>query len=241
MNETGSTRMELLAQITQIEADLDAGRYRPGPWSRAIAAIRATPQPVRESLSADLSRVSRKLHMRGGRATMGVAAAMTLEACALAASCILIGVGRAASSNLLALCGTAIAISALQPIVKVAVGRVLGVDYEYAYLSGVEPRFKMAYGTYVARLRWARIALHLSGAAGSPIAAFAGALFTRGPLPLASAISWDAGWVIVAINLVSLAAGLTGIARLGPLRTADASCGVAGTEIREALAISPRA
>ncbi|MGH7813931.1 MAG: hypothetical protein ACREQI_08020 [Candidatus Binataceae bacterium] len=235
MNATDTQREELLAQIAKIEADLDAGRYRPGPWSRTVAAVRAAPIPVRESLSADISRVSSKLHLRGGRVTMPVAAAMALEIVALAAGIALVIAGRIVASNLLALCGLALAVTALQPIVKVAAGRMLGVGYEYAYLKGVEPRFKMAYGSYLACPRGSRVVFHLSGAIGSPLGALIAALIANGSLPLTATIAWWTFWVVVAINLASLAIGLAGIARIGPLRTADASCGVAGAEIREAM------
>jgi len=238
MESADGTRAELLARIEQVEGEIDADRYRPGPWTLVVASLRGAPQPIRESLSADVSRVSRKLHLRGGRATMPVAAAITIESIALAVGGTMAAAGCLAASNVLALTGGAIAVTALQPIVKVAAGRMLGVGYEYAYLKGMEPRFKMEYGSYLSRPRGARVLFHLSGSIGSPAAALAVALFARGRIPLTAEISWAAFWVMAAINVASLALGLAGIGRIGPLRTADTSCGVAGAEIREAIATS---
>ena len=58
---------ELREKLAAIENQIDRGRYVPGPWAKLIKEIATRPQLERRYLSHDVSRVSRKLHLRGGR------------------------------------------------------------------------------------------------------------------------------------------------------------------------------
>ena len=126
---------------------------------------------------------------------------------------------------------------AFQPLVKVAIGTALGVGYDYAYLYGIEPRFKMSFGSYLAEPRWKRILLHLSGMAGTPLGVMLVAMAAGAKLPVSALICWAAFWIAVAINLVSLVAATLGVRRLGTFRADDTSGGAAGIELREALGL----
>jgi hypothetical protein len=226
---------ELRIAITEIERAIDTGAYRPGPWARALTQARAASASQRQAISADISRVSRKLHLRRGRKTIKAQTGFMIEAAAVALGDFLLALGIHSSSNVVAIAGMAIWVVALQPLVKVATGAALGVGYDYAYLANGEPRFKMEYGTYIARPRWARIVLHLSGAVGSPLGAWLAARLVRDALPATYWIALVVFWMVNALNLALLVAGLAGVKRLGVSRTVDTSCGAAGAEIREAL------
>jgi hypothetical protein len=226
---------ELRIAITEIERAIDTGAYRPGPWARVLTRARAAPASERRAISADVSRVSRKLHLRRGRKTIKAQTGFMIEAAAVALGDFLLALGIHSSSNVAAIAGMAIWVVALQPLVKVATGAALGVGYDYAYLANGEPRFKMEYGSYIAQPRWARITLHLSGAVGSPLGAWLAATLVRDALPATYWIALVVFWMVNALNLALLVAGLAGVKRLGVSRTVDTSCGAAGAEIREAL------
>jgi hypothetical protein len=70
---------ELRVRLDAIERDIDAENYRPGPWDRLIADIRSEPDSTRSALAEDISRVSRKLHLRSGRRTIPLASAIAIE------------------------------------------------------------------------------------------------------------------------------------------------------------------
>ena len=191
----------------------------------------------RRELSDDLTRVSRKLHERGKR-TFSATTAYQAEAAFAVVGAIVLGFGVHRQSNLLVILAAAIWTTAFQPLIKVGVGRLLGVGYEYAYLYGVEPRFKMRFGEYLARPRYARLLLHLSGMIGSPLGAWLPILFIGDSMKIAEYVCWAIFWVVVAINAGSFIAMLTGQAyRAGRLRLADGSGGSAAIEVREALEI----
>lgn len=226
---------DLRSAITEIERAIDSGTYRPGPWARVLTQARAASASERSAISADVSRVSRKLHLRRGRKTIKAQTGFAIEAAAVAVGDILLALGIHRSSNVAAIAGMAIWVMALQPLVKVATGAALGVGYDYAYLANGEPRFKMEYGSYIAQPRWARVALHLSGAVGSPLGAWLAARLVRDTLPVTYWITIVVFWMVNALNLSLFVAGLAGIKRLGVSRTVDTSCGAAGAELREAL------
>src|SRR6202011_6332563 len=103
-----------------------------------------------------------------------------------------------------------------QPLVKIAVGYLLGVEYEYAYLYGVEPRFKMRFGDYIAAPRWARIVLHLSGTIGSPLGAWLAKVCLPTDLSIAIMVSAAIFWIVIAVNITSFLVALAGVKKLGP-------------------------
>jgi len=192
----------------------------------------------RRPLSEDLSRVSRKLHQRVRRQTIPVETGYLAEATFAVVGAILLGVGVTHQSNLLVILAALIWTLAFQPLVKVGVGHLLGIGYEYAYLYGAEPRFKMRFGDYVAQPRYARLLLHLSGMIGSPIGAWLPTLFVDPSMRIATYVCWAVFWTVVAINVGAFIAILAGITRqVGSILLADSSGGAAALELREALEI----
>ncbi|MGH7906517.1 MAG: hypothetical protein ACREP6_07790 [Candidatus Binataceae bacterium] len=227
--------MDLRARLAAIEQEIDSGRYSPGPWAHLVREIRSRRRSERAALAIDVSRISRKLHMRGGRRTMAIEAALLIELCLMMLGALILGIGLAADSNAAAIIGMILWVMAFQPTLKMSCGRILGIGYEYAYLAGVEPRFKMAYGAYLAAPRWARILTHLAGTIGSPLGALCGWLLTTRRLDIAADVSGVIFWILVAINVVAFATAIAGIRKLGSLRADWSSGGSAGLEIREAI------
>ena len=172
---------------------------------------------------------------RGGRKTVSAQTGLIIETGAVALGGLLLTLGVRESSSAAAIAGVALSVLAFQPMIKVATGSALGVGYDYAYLAHGEPRFNMKYGSYLGQPRRARIVVHISGAVGSPLGAYSGAMLARDRLPVAYMVAMIAFWAINALNMVLLVAGVAGIKRLGVSRTVDTSCGAAGAEIRQAL------
>ena len=222
-------------RLEKIEQDLHGGRYQAGHWEALIRQVKSGSADIRCALTEDLSRASRSLHLRSGRRTLPLANGIAAELFATALGAALLWFAFAARSSAAAVAAVFIWVATFQPLLKIIVGTMLGVRYEYAYLLGIEPRFKMQFGTYVAASRWKRIALHTSGMIGSPLAAALVAMMVRGRLPVAAAVSWIVFGLVAAVNVVMMIAALAGIRRVGPLRTADGSGGAAGWELREAL------
>lgn len=222
-------------RLSEIEMTLDGGGYRPGPWARLVADLKNEPQPERRALSADVSRVSRKLHRRAHRRTVPFAAGIALEAIGVIVGGILLSAGVHHGSVIEAVAGAALWVTAFQPLVKVAAGYALGVGYEYAYLYGFEPRFKMRFGEYLAAPRAVRVVLHLAGTVGSPLGLWFAAIAVRGEMPRTADAFVIAAWLLIALNAVFFAVGVTGARRIGSHRTHDTSGGAAGIEIREAM------
>lgn len=226
---------ELRAELSRIEHAIDTSTYQSGPWRQLLTRTRAASDEERRAISDDITRISRKLHLRRNRKTVSAQTGIMLEVAAIGLGGVLLAIGIRMSSNVAGIAGLALWVMAFQPIVKVAIGTALGVGYDYAYLQRGEPRFKMKYGSYLARPRSARIALHLSGAIGSPLGAYLSALLVRDSLPVTYMAATRVFWLVSMINLALLVAGLSGSKRLGGYRTVDSSCGAAGAEIREAL------
>ena len=227
------------AQLLEMEKAIDAGAYQPGPWDRFIRAARNQPPAVRLALAEDAGRVSRKLHLRNGRATMPLERAILWESSATIIGAILLGAGVAWRSNVLALLGALTWTTTYQPLFKVAVGTALGMSFDYAYLEGsFEPRFKITYGTYLARPRWARILFHLSGIVGSPLGIYLASVLMAPNLPTSAKVCDVIFWIFNAVNLLALVGGTMGRRKLGPVRVAISSGGVAGAELHDAFTIA---
>src|SRR5713226_7828249 len=90
---------KLRSEISEIEHAIDSGAYRPGPWARLLTRARATSGADRLAISADVSRVSRKLHLRGGRKTISAQTGVTIEAAAIGLGYFLLTLGVYVSSN----------------------------------------------------------------------------------------------------------------------------------------------
>ncbi len=238
MEENAEALRAIREQMEAIERDLDAGSYRAGPWSRLTRQVRALPIDARRAVAEDLSRVSRKLHLRGGRRTLSVRAAYIAEAVLAVAGAVILALGAGNRSNVLVIVAALIWTTAFQPLVKIGAGQLLGIGYEYAYLYGVEPRFKMRFGEYLAKPRYARLLLHLSGMIGSPIGAILPILFIAPSMRVAILFCWALFWIVAAINIAAFVAVLAALRdRVGSVRLSDSSGGLAALELREALEI----
>ena len=183
-----------------------------------------------------MTRVSDKLHQRKHAARFPFWIGLAFEAIGTAAGVGLLQLGLGRAHTGLVIASSIILTITLQPLIKIAVGSLVGVRYSHFFFFGIEPRFKMRYGTYLSAERWRRVLLHLSGTVGSPLAFWWVALRTEGTLPRASAICWALFLLLVAIQVSAFLLGIAGVRRLGPLGAVrHTSGGAAAYEIREAV------
>jgi hypothetical protein len=226
---------DLRGRLAAIERTLDDGSYRPGPWRALVRDIRSAMFFERAALAEDVSRVSDKLHLRKRRRRVAMNTGILLEIVATMIGGLLMILGVGARSNAMAFLGAIFWMIAFEPLIKLMVGRLMGVHYDYFYLLAIEPRLKMRYGTYLARPRLLRIVVHLSGTVGSPLAAYLTYWMLSHSLTGAAAFCFGAFWVLVIINVVNFVASLLGMHRIGPMPLAMSSAGSAAIEIREGL------
>jgi hypothetical protein len=228
---------DLRGRILAIERAVDDGSYRPGPWHALVHDIRNSMLLERAEVADDVSRVSRKLHLRKKRRHVPMKVGLLLEIVATSLGALVMMIGVGARSNVLAVIGALVWIVTLEPLIKVMAGSLLGVHYDYVYLLAIEPRLKMRYGTYLTRPRLFRVIFHLAGTIGSPLAAYVAYLILSHWLPVAAAFCLGAFWVLVAINVVNFVAALAGVHRVGPMPLSLSSAGSAAQEIREGLGL----
>jgi hypothetical protein len=226
---------DLRARIRTIESDVISGSYRPGAWTRLLDEILRRPRAERAALSDEVSRTSRALHRRHVSITAPVRLALALEIGLAALGAIVIALAGRVDSNALGAAGALAWITAFQPLVKFATGRALGIEYDYVYLLGPEPRFKMKYGSYVAAPRWLRVLHHLSGTLGSPLGALLGWAVMPSKLGFAHAFCVWSFWALVALNVVLLTLGLCGVRRVFGYGMTLSSGGAAARELREGV------
>jgi hypothetical protein len=220
-------------RLTTIEAALDRGDYKPGPWRRLLDEIRDSPQTERAALADDLSRVSRKLHLRKPRRTTNVVGAILLEALAGIVGGILVAAALTRGSTLLALVGMGLWVMAFEPLIKLSVGTALGVEYDYAYLyGGVEPRFKMKFGSYLSLAPLRRAIVQFAGTLGSPLGALIAARLYEPTLPTARVVSLIVFWLVLLTNVSGVVSELAGVRRLGKMRLPPGSANEMVTELR---------
>lgn len=161
---------ELYNALKTIESNLDNDSYHPGPWGALLEEAATRPREERLQLSDAVTRVSDKLHARKQHPSTSAEVGIAAEILATGAALVLLALGlRAESLGALSVSAAILAVT-FQPLLKVAVGQLLGIRYSYAYLWKIEPRFKMQYGTYLAAKRWQRVAVHASGCVGTPLA-----------------------------------------------------------------------
>ena len=230
-------RERIRDRVAEVERQVDEKRYHPGPWDRILKDTRALAREDRVLLKGELTRVSSKLHRREGRATLSVTAGVVAEAALTMLGVVAIILGIHNQSNVSGIIAALIWMMTFQPLIKVGVGYLLGIEYEYAYFYGVEPRFKMRFGDYIAAPRWARIVLHLSGTIGSPLGAWLAMVCMPSDLRIAIDVSLAILVLVVAVNLVQMITALAGVKKLGPFRASFSSGGSAALELREALEI----
>src|SRR5271168_1278234 len=143
-------RERLRDRLVQIERQIDEKSYRPGPWDKLLKDARMLPREDREALKEEFTRVSAKLHRRDGKRTLSFTAGLVAETALTVVGGVLVILATRDHSNLLAILAAGIWMMTFQPLVKVGLGYLLGVGYEYVYFNGAEPRFKMRYGDYLA-------------------------------------------------------------------------------------------
>jgi hypothetical protein len=198
--------------------------------------LRGLPRPERESLAPEISRVSRRLHRRRYRHTISVSLGVLLEAWTGIIGGLLIALGLADRANSPAILGTLMWVCSFEPLIKVSVGTTLGIEYDYVYLWGwIEPRFKTAYGSYLAQPPIKRALFHFSGMIGSPLGVGLAAYLTRRELPAANIIAWVCFWITLVPNLAALVAASFGLRRIGRLWLPEGSPTAGVIELRYAL------
>jgi hypothetical protein len=232
-----AAREEVRDRIAAIEQEVDQGRYRPGPWEATMGLARRLPRADRAALADEISRVSAKLHARKGIRKVPLGAGLAAEIAGAVAGVILLVFAIGYGSSWAAILAAIVWMVTLEPLVKITAGYLLGIDYEYVYLFGVEPRFKMRYGDYMAAPRWARVVLHLAGTVGAPLGAWLPSVCVGSELWRAADLCWVIFWILVAVNVASFCAALFGVRRVGPLRLALSSGGAAAFEFKEAMEI----
>jgi hypothetical protein len=116
---------DLQKRLAAIEADLDAGPCRAGPWDEFVGQMHRRPSNERRTLAADVSRVSRKLHSGNGRRRFSASAGVGLELLATGASSAILAIGVARGWNLAVLTAAAVWVTTFQPLAKLLVGPAL--------------------------------------------------------------------------------------------------------------------
>lgn len=229
----------LVETLRDIERRLDSGTYRPGQWAKFVRSAVQHPHSDRLAISDQVSRVSDKLHLRKGWRSISFSQGIAAETGAAVIGGVLLWYSVASVSNAFALLAAIILATAFQPVVKIAVGYILGIRYSYTYFWYIEPRFKMRYGTYLVRPRWRRVLFHLSGAVGSPLAFRLVAFLATPTLPLTALICQALFWATAATQIIPLAAGIFGLRPFGMRRLSRlTSAGLAGIELREGFRAS---
>lgn len=223
----------LKERLLAVERDLDTGRYRKGAWQRLIGEIERLSHEDKVQLGGDVSRVSRKLHGQNGFPALPFEIGYVAEAILFVISVFLLFqdalIARVVGVGLLAL--------TLQPLMKVTMGLLLGVRYDYTYLWYFEPRFKMRYGTYLLLPGTGRILLHLVGSLPTPIAMWVGYMVLQGYhdyLGLAMLVLF---FLAVVLQIGAFVAELLGLRMIGPFRLSQlTSPATAAAELKKLLA-----
>ncbi len=228
-------REQIRDRITEVERQIDDKSYRPGPWDKLLKDARMLPREERAALKEEITRVSGKLHRRDEKRTLSFATGLIAEAVLTVVGGIFLVLAIHNQSNAFGIIAAFIWMMTFQPLVKIGVGYLLGVGYEYAYFYNAEPRFKMRFGDYLAAPRWARIVLHLSGTIGSPLGAWLVLICLPSDLRIAIDVCWAIFWIVVAVNIAGFIVALAGVKKLGPMKASAGSGGAAALELREAL------
>jgi hypothetical protein len=155
--------------LSQIENELAEGVYRPGGWAGFLRVARWPPRAERLAMSPDVTRVSDKLHKRRHAFRLPFWVGLAEEAAGTVVGGALLEAGLDRRSTAFVIASAVILTITLQPLVKIAVGCLIGIRYSHFFFFGAEPRFKMRYGTYLGAERWGRVLLHLSGGIGIPL------------------------------------------------------------------------
>jgi hypothetical protein len=225
----------LLTRIRAIESAANSGSYRPGEWTRRVNEVQRLKRADRVALIEDVSRASLVLHRRHVARTISIRRAISVEVILAVVGAMLIVLGGAKDSSVLGAIGAFAWMAAFQPLIEYTTGRALGIEYEYAYLFGIEPRLKMRYGSYLAAPRWARVLLHVAGTLGSPLGALLGWAVMPPQFVAARYFCLGAFSAFTLVNLVLLIAGLAGVRKVCGFGMTLSSGGGTAREIREGI------
>ena len=219
--------------VAEIENALDSNTYTRGRWQAFLErAATASPDEL-VPLESSITRVSEKLHQRTSPSTMPFERALAFEILVLLGGFAILTVAASTGSAVGFAAAAACLVVTLQPLLKVATGLAFQLAFSYAYLWGVEPRFKLKYGTYLAASHWKRVSYHVSGMLGSPFAWLIVSVVARPSHPTLSGVLW---WLAVLHMLFIVGqfllavAGVRRVPLLGLLRLG--SGGAAGWELR---------
>jgi hypothetical protein len=229
---------ELQTMLSQIEHALDTDSYTPGPWARFVRQAKQEPETERARLAADVTRVSNKLHSRKYRYTMPFLPAFIAEMGLNLLATPLLRAGVRQQAPWLVGVATYILASTMQPLIKIMVGSALGVRYSYVYAEGMEPRFKMAYGTYLAAPAGKRAAVQASGTVGTPLALGLIATQTHPTMPRTTTVMRVLFWFLILAQVLPFIGGLINLRHPAWYRryVQKTSGGNAGIEVRGMLA-----
>ena len=223
----------LRALLAAIAADLQAGTYRIGSWRAFVEQARGAPLQASRDLSTLISAVSNLIHSRRALHTYPLGALTVVEIVCMLGGFFALAAGARRDSWVLLTIAAALLVLTLQPLVKVACGRALGLSYSYGFTMGGEPRYKLAFGTYLAATPARRILFHLSGTLGSVLGLLLVATTCVESLPALGRVLFGLAALHAAVQVVFFAmvsAGRDRFFGFGPLRFSSA--GAAADEWR---------
>ncbi len=219
--------------LAEIEDALDSNTYSRGRWQIFLERAAAASPDKLVPLESSITRVSEKLHQRTSPSTIPFELALAFEILASLGGFAILTVAASTGSAVGFVAAAVCLVVTLQPILKVATGMAFQLAFAYAYLWGVEPRFKMKYGTYLVAPRWKRVSYHVSGMLGSPFAWFIVSATARPSHPTLSGVLFWLAVVHLAFVVSQFLLAIGGVDRvplLGLLRLG--SGGAAGWELR---------
>jgi len=156
--------------LKEVENSLDNATYRKGDWQQLVNSSWNVDRSVILSVKEDITRVSNKLHQQKGPGKLPFWPGYVFECIASFAGILCLF----SEYPFVKLAGVVMLALGLQPLIKVTTGLLLGVSYAYTYFLNMEPRFKMNYGSYLCLPGVQRVALHLAGGVGTPLAMLMG-------------------------------------------------------------------
>src|SRR5271170_5673134 len=109
---------DLSGRLAAIEHAVDNGSYRQGPWQALVRDIRNSMFFERAAVADDVSRVSRKLHLRKPRRRVSMNAGLLMEIAATTLGGLVMMLGVSMRSNWLAFLGALIWMVTFQPLIK---------------------------------------------------------------------------------------------------------------------------
>ncbi|MFT4797572.1 MAG: hypothetical protein ACJAYE_002747 [Candidatus Azotimanducaceae bacterium] len=225
---------ELQAYIDELEAiDLAIanGTYKKGRWQRLVREIQDLPAESKKALSTLVTQVSNHLHQENEFPSLPVTIGFAFEAVLFTAACLLL----VEPSIWLRLVGVAALALCLQPSIKILTGSILGVRYAYVFLWYFEPRFKMQFGSYLARSQGQKMLINAMGSIGTPIALATGYVVLQ-DLPWLSLLCLAAVVGATVMQVGAFIAALMGVRKVGPfLLTTLTTPATLGGQVREML------